>query len=169
MTLAELSALWNTTDVWVKSGGAVVAAAAESIFVVQPAGGFEGVLLGFDFWIESEDLATSPMKLVTIGQQTLETNSASLGDAIQSFSAPLTRNGNRFEFPHPYGIPIKSGQAIGLQWKNNEATAQYAWGVLFGIKWTQNQLAGVSGSPTGGPALSGPGLSGSPLGGVFCR
>lgn len=170
ISFADLARLWTIAEAWVQPGEAVIAAGAEAIFCSHDPG-FEGLVLGIDFAVESADLQTSPVKLVTVGAQALQGNATALGDPVQTFTAPLTRNGSGFSWPFPWGLPIRQGRAIALQWQNNEAVSLQAHGTLWGIKWTQNALAELArtGSLAGVTAVSGgPGLSSGPLQGVFC-
>ena len=117
---------------WFFFGSATITAGTTSIFVQTNtlAGDFEGLLLGFDFYLSSEDYQTSPVSIVLTSAN--GTSGASYFDPL---TGPVSRDGSMFFFPSPWGIPFRRDQSIGLQTKNNEAASIYAEGRICGISW----------------------------------
>ena len=120
---------------WFYFGSAVVSTTGTSVFVQTDnlSSDSEGLLIGFQFFIESEDYQTSPVSLISAGVN-------STGGATAVFSpmkAPPTRGPNQdmFFFPFPWGVMFKRDQICGLSVKNNESSSIYVEGRICGVSW----------------------------------
>lgn len=120
---------------WFYFGSTTIASGSTSIFVSSNLDSMsEGLLLGFDFYIQSEDYQTSPVTVVTFGA-----NTTTGVPALEPLKGPVSRNGNMFFFPSPYGVFFRKDSIIGLQVKNNESSSQYVEGRICGISWSAGQ------------------------------
>lgn len=130
--LAELVTPFDVSD------SALVTNGSESTFVKSPAfAENEGVLLGYSFEWEAEDLQTSPVFVVLVSgsssNKRLGPFKAAIGNMLRPFFCP----------PH-MGLFIPRGQQVGLSVKNGEASGDYtAFGRVFGITWSESEAARV--------------------------
>lgn len=112
------------------SAQAVVAAAGTSIFVrAQKPKDFEGLLFSYGFYWQPEDLALSPVKVVTVkpngtvDKTLLGPHKAQIGDET-------------FAYRLRHGRFLPYDRDVGLAVTNGEADAYLAKGWIEGIWWS---------------------------------
>ncbi len=143
--LSETAGFSRLVGVKTFTGSVQVATTVTKLFVFSTMGtGVEGRIQSFGYVWGAGDYQTSPVSLVTWDAQALTPGTATPMASgcvvyMPPFVIPCPANG--FVYQSGTGAPLKPGEGVGLQIKNNEATSFFASGWITLEFWSPEDRA----------------------------